>query len=111
MSGPAASAYATGRLEFSGADALTGTVRLSNLGALALRLVAGPALNGEHAAQFTITEASCAPDLVLRQDESCTVTIVFRPEAGPGLRVAVLRLAHDWIGAGANIPLIGRLAP
>lgn len=39
------------------------------------------------------------------------VTIAFNPEAGLGPRVAVLRLAHDWIGAGANVPLIGRLSP
>ena len=31
--------------------------------------------------------------------------------AGQQPRVAVLRLAHDWIGAGANVPLIGRLSP
>lgn len=111
ISGSAASPYVTDRLEFATAGATTGTVRLSNLGTIALRLVAGPALNGEHAAQYAIAETTCAEGLVLQKDDACMVTIAFNPEAGPGLRVAVLRLAHDWIGAGANVPLIGRLAP
>jgi mono/diheme cytochrome c family protein len=111
-SGAAARPYAADRLEFSGADALAGTVRLSNLGTVALSLVAGPALTGEHAARFTIAETTCTPDLVLREGESCAVTILFGPEAGrSGLSIAVLRLAHDWIGAGANVALIGRPAP
>ncbi len=109
--GSAAVPYVTDRLEFAGAGATTGTVRLSNAGEVALRLGAHPALAGEHAARFAIAETTCAQALVLRKDESCTVTIVFSPEAGSGLRVAVLRLAHDWIGSGANIPLIGRLSP
>ena len=109
--GPATVPHVTDRLELASAGATTGTVRLSNIGGVALRLDAHPTLAGEHAAQFAITETTCAPGLTLRKDESCTVAIVFNPEAGTGLRVAVLRLAHDWIGAGANIPLIGRLAP
>ena len=110
-SGSAAVPYVTDRIEFATAGAATGAVRLSNLGTIALRLIAGPALNGEHAAQFAIAEATCAEGLVLKKNDACTVTIAFNPEAGPGLRVAVLRLAHDWIGAGANVPLIGRLSP
>ncbi len=109
--GPATVPHVADRLEFAEAGAIAGTIRLSNTGGVALRLGAPPILAGEHAAQFAIAETSCAPGLILRKDESCTVTIVFSPEAGPGLRVAVLRLAHDWIGSGANIPLIGRLAP
>lgn len=109
--GSATLPYVTDRLEFADVGATTGAVRLSNIGGVALRLDAPPALAGEHAAQFTIAETTCAQGLILRKDESCAVTIVFSPEAGPGLRVAVLRLAHDWIGSGANVPLIGRLAP
>jgi len=108
-SGAASLPYAADRLEFTGAA--TGMVRLSNAGSVALRLGASPVLAGEHAAQFTIIGTTCAPGLVLGKDEACTVTVAFNPDAGPGLRVAVLRLAHDWIGAGANVPLIGRLAP
>ena len=108
-SGPAASPYSTDRLEFAGAN--TGTVHLSNKGAVALRLIAGPVLDGEHAALFAITGSTCDAGLILRQDESCMVTVAFRPDAGPALRVAVLRLAHDWIGASANIALIGRPPP
>lgn len=107
-SGPAAVPYVTDRLEFAYAGATTGTVRLSNVGTIALRLIAGPALNGEHAARFAIAETTCAEGLVLQRDDACTLTIAFNPEAGAGLRVAVLRLAHDWIGAGANVALIGR---
>jgi hypothetical protein len=110
-SGPAASPHVTDRLEFASAGATAGTVRLSNLGTVALRLIAAPALNGEHAAQFAIADTTCAEGLVLQKDDACMVTIAFNAEAGPGLRVAVLRLAHDWIGAGANVPLIGRLEP
>ncbi len=107
-SGAASLPFVPDRLEFAG-PAL-GMVRLSNSGSAALRLDSRPALAGEHAAQFTIAEATCAAGLVLGEGESCTVTIAFAPEAGSGLRVAVLRLAHDWIGGGANVPLIGRLA-
>ncbi len=108
-SGSASMPYVPDRLEFAGAA--TGMVRLSNAGAVALRLDAGPALAGEHVAQFAIAEATCAEGLVLGEGKSCTVTIAFVPDAGPGPRVAVLRLAHDWIGGGTSIPLIGRLAP
>jgi hypothetical protein len=110
-SGSATLPFVTDRLEFTHAGATAGTVRLSNAGVVPLRLEAAPALAGEHAAQFAITETTCAQGLVLHKDDSCTVTVVFSPDAGPGLRVAVLRLVHDWIGAGANVPLIGRLAP
>ena len=95
----------TDRLEFAHAGATAGTVRHSNAGGVDLRLDAHPVVAGKDAAQFAIAEATCSDGLVIRQDEACTVTIVFTPGAGPGLRVAVLRLAHDWIGAGANVPL------
>lgn len=111
VSGPAASPHSDDRLEFGGKDKVSGAVRLSNVGAVALRLVAAPALNGEHAALFSIAESTCDAGLVLRQNESCTVKVAFSPETRPGLRVAVLSLAHDWIGAGINIALIGRSAP
>lgn len=109
--GAATLPYVTDRLEFMHIRATTGAVRLSNTGAVAMRLDAHPVLAGEHAAQFAITETTCASGLVLNKDDSCTVTIAFGPDSEPGLRVAVLRLAHDWIGAGANIPLLGRLGP
>lgn len=112
-SGPAASPYNSDRLEFVGAT--NGTVHLSNMGAVALRLTASPLLDGEHAAQFAITQSTCGADLILRQDESCATTIAFRADTEPAPRTAayfaVLRLAHDWIGASANIALIGRPAP
>lgn len=110
-SGPAAQPHASDRLEFSAPGATMGTIRLTNHGAVALRLDAPPELAGEHAVQFGISATSCAEGQILGQGESCTVTIVFRPEAGPGLRVAILGLAHDWVGAGENIALIGRAAP
>ncbi|MBL8692280.1 MAG: hypothetical protein JNL04_24455 [Rhodospirillaceae bacterium] len=108
-SGAASLPYMPDRLEFAGAA--TGMVRLSNAGAVALRLDARPALAGEHAPRFAIAEATCAEGLVLGEGESCTVTIAFVPDAGPGLRLAVLRLAHDWIGGATSVPLIGRLSP
>lgn len=114
-SGPAASLYSSDRLEFAGAGATSGKVHLSNTGVVALRLIAGPLLDGEHAAQFAITQSTCDAGLILRQDESCAVTIAFRADTELAPRtaayLAVLRLAHDWIGAGANIALIGRPAP
>ncbi len=104
-SGPAASAYTSERLEFAAAG--TSSVRLTNAGALPLRLGAAPFLDGPAAAQFTLVATDCESGAVLAPQQSCAVQIEYRP-VGVGLRAATLRIAHGWIGGGTNAALIGR---
>jgi len=111
--GPAATPYTADRLEFAaapdGTSSPPSTVRLTNAGALPLRLAAAPALAGPAAEQFAITATDCAAGTILAQQQSCAVDIVFHPKGDPGLRAASLGLAHDWILGGVNVALIGRI--
>jgi cytochrome c553 len=109
--GPAASPYSAERLEFN--DGVAGTVsspstiRLTNRGALSLRLLSAPTLEGANSAEFAIVRTDCAAETSLTTGQSCTIEITFRPH-GPGLRTASAGLAHDWIGGGFRVALIGR---
>jgi mono/diheme cytochrome c family protein len=112
-SGPAASPYSSDRLEFfdvpAGSTSPPTTLSLANRGTVALRIGSNAAIAGPDAAQFAIAADDCRAGQVLEAGQQCTVTIVFRPEGPQGLRTATLRLAHDWIYGGVNVPLIGRV--
>jgi mono/diheme cytochrome c family protein len=105
LAGPAATPYE--RLEFTPARP-AGTVHLTNVGALPLRLTAAPTIAGPDSASFAIASTGCVAGQVLAAHESCAVEIAFRTEAATSLRTATLRLAHAWIGGGTNIALISR---
>ena len=112
-SGPAASPYASDRLEFfdveAGSTTPPTTLSLANQGKVALQIGSNALITGPDAAQFAIAVDDCRAGQALEAGQACTVTIVFRPEGLRGLRTATLRLAHDWIHGGFNVPLIGRV--
>lgn len=110
--GPAATPFSSDRLEFSDAPSgmavLPSTVRLTNTGALPIRLFSAPVVAGPAAEQFIIAAADCAAGMVLAPQQSCAVELVFLSDGEPGLRAASLHFTHDWISGGANVALIGR---
>lgn len=112
-SGPAASPFTSERLEFpvvaAGTASPPSSVRLTNTGTVALRLATAPVLAGPEAAQFSIASSDCATGMILAAQQSCAVEIAFHPQGRAGLRAASLRIAHDWIGAGTSVALIGRV--
>jgi len=112
-SGPAASPYASDRLEFfdvqAGSTSPPSTLSLANQGAVALQIGSAVVVTGPDAAQFAVSFVDCRAGQVLDAGQACTVAIVFRAEGPPGLRTATLRLAHDWIHGGFNVPLLGRV--
>jgi cytochrome c553 len=103
-SGPAASPYSDQRLEFTTAG--RSWVRLTNAGALSVRLEAAPIIVGPHATDFRIVASECAAGPLV-PGQSCTIEVAFAP-TGEGLRTAALRIAHDWIGGAAAFALLGR---
>ena len=110
--GPAATPYSNDRLEFfaepEGPPSPPSSIRLTNAGALPLRLASAPVLAGPAAEQFVIAATDCSAGMTLAPQQSCAVDILFRPVGHQGLRAASLGLAHDWIRGGVNIALIGR---
>jgi cytochrome c553 len=113
--GPGSSAWSVERLEFpapgAGAASPASTIRLSNAGALPLRLQSAPTLDGPHAAEFVITESDCDAGKSLDSAQSCSIRITFQPRGPAGLRSASVGVTHDWLGGRVRIALIGRVAP
>ncbi len=112
-SGPAASPYSAERLEFAAAPAgsmpAASQVRLTNTGALPLRLLGEPEVTGSAVGEFAISVSDCRAGAILAAQQSCVVEVVFGPRGEPGLRTATLGLAFDWIRGGVHIALIGRV--
>jgi len=112
-SGPAASPYSSDRLEFfdvqAGSASPPSTLSLANFGKVALRIGSNARITGPDAAEFVISADDCMAGQLLEAGQACAVTVVFRPEGPKGLRAATLRLAHDWIHGGFNVPLLGRV--
>ena len=110
-SGPAANSFTSERLDFGtqpvGSTSASSSVRLTNVGQLALRIINPPLLNGPDSAQFEVVSSDCKSDLVLQTQQSCQVTVNFRANGSPGLRTAAVFVAHDWIRGGVSVALIG----
>jgi len=83
---------------------------LLNEGAVAMRLTAAPLLRGEHAGDFVIVAGDCLAGQVLAGGGSCSLDIVFRPQAGTGARRAAVAVAHDWVGGEIALALAGDAA-
>jgi mono/diheme cytochrome c family protein len=109
--GPASVANDTSRLEFggvaSGGASAASTVRLTNHGAVALTLVGAPQLAGNQPQDFPIQATDCVAGSTLQLQQSCSVTLVFRPTGADGARSASVRVAHDWVGGQAAVALLG----
>lgn len=109
--GAAANPFTAERLEFGsqtqGSSTPASTVRLNNVGQLALRIQDGPVLGGSDASQFELVYSDCRRDLVLQSQQSCDVSVSFRAIGPAGLRTASITVAHDWIRGGVSIALIG----
>ena len=81
-----------------------GTVNNCNRGALPLRLAAAPVLAGPAATQFVIASTACGAGAILAAQQSCLMEIAFTPQGEPGLRAAMVFVAHDWIGRCQHRP-------
>lgn len=83
---------------------------LVNEGAVAVRLTAAPLLRGDHAGDFAVVSGDCVAGLTLAGGISCSMEIVFRPQAGVGTRQAAVAVAHDWVGGEIALALGGQAA-
>lgn len=113
--GPAHSPWSAERLEFSGtlagSTSASSSVRLTNVGALPLRLVSAPELAGPASGDFVIVGGDCAAGATLSTGQSCAVAVVFQPRGAAGTRTASLGIRHDWIRGAVHVALIGQVAP
>lgn len=113
--GPAASAFSSERLDFGATRAdgtsAPSTVRLTNIGAVSVRLGSALTLAGDHAQEFELVATDCREGAVLASQQSCEAIIAFRPRGAPGLRAASLRIPHDWVGGATHVALLGHVAP
>jgi len=87
----------------------SGQMRLTNAGALPLRLSSAPRLAGEHPLDFVLGVSTCGIGLTLAPQASCTIDVRFAPPPGAdGARRAALQVEHDWIGGVAAVALLGQ---
>jgi mono/diheme cytochrome c family protein len=104
------SARGAERLDFGvqpqGTQTAASRWRLSNDGALPLRLIGAPQLRGAQAGDFTIVATECTAGLQLAPGAGCSVDLAFRPTAG-GARQAAAFVAHDWVGGEVALALTG----
>jgi mono/diheme cytochrome c family protein len=111
---PAGSAISSGsdRLQFgvsrTGARSPPATVRLSNEGAIALRLDGAVRIAGPDAGDYLIAADGCTAGKLLGPGHACEIVVVFRPAAGAaGFRTAALQVDHEWVGATVAVALLG----
>lgn len=88
-------------------------VRLRNVGGRPLTLAESPRIGGVSAAAFSLSESTCHAGLQLNPGSECKAGIAFAPDqlhANSRLWTAYLEVAHDWVGAGTRVALVGRVA-
>lgn len=89
------------------------TVQLRNVGGRPLTLAGLPRIEGASAAAFRLTNSTCRAGEQLAPGSECMATMTFTPEVfgtNPGPWTAYLVVAHDWVGAGARVAFVGRVA-
>jgi len=82
-------------------------VNLRNAGAIDLKLASAPRRAGASPAEFAIAATTCSAGLVLATQQSCSVSVLFRPSGATGSRSASLQIEHDWVGGGEAVALLG----
>lgn len=109
-----AAAAAPSRLDFGRVPvdrrSAIGTVNLINAGAVPMRLLGAPRVEGTDAAWFDLLRSDCAEGMPLAAQQGCRIDLQLRALPRPARVQARLLIPHDWIGAPLAVSLLAEVA-